>query len=359
MKLPSDLQRHLQVVPDIDEPAHRHFPPVLRLSELLQQIPAEPLIGRLLYRDALVQFAGPAGSFKSFVAVGLCCALASSKPWGRHPVKARGRVLYVAAEGGKGVGLRVAGWCHHYGMDPVELHDWFHTIPEPIQLGDPAHVEYLLARVRELQPALVVFDTRARSTVGLEENSATDQGLAIESAERIRRAADCTVLMVHHTGKSGNQRGTTAWPGAVWSELTLERSGLALDATGKPLGATVTVEKHKDAEIPAPASFDLVPVEVPAAWMPNVLDPTSRRTLVAVPADSPHTSVQTKVDRESRRQPAVDSVLEWLRAQHASTGRVPGRPTTSSWCKQSDLHLSDKTLGELIRQVKHETGETG
>jgi hypothetical protein len=284
---------------DLGEAVQGPHPPIVRLSELLQLVPAEPLVGRLLFRDSLIQLAGPAGSFKSFVAVGLACALASGKPWGQHPVRERGRVLYVAAEGGKGVGLRVAGWCHQYGLDPAELQDWFYTIPEPIQLGDPAHVEYLLEKVGELEPDMVVFDTRARSTVGLEENSATDQGVAIESAERVRRAAECAVLVVHHTGKSGNQRGTTAWPGAVWSELTLERSGLALDATGKPLGATVTVEKHKDAEIPGPASFDLVPVELPQEWLPNVPDANSRRTLVAVPAENPHTSVQSKADREA------------------------------------------------------------
>lgn len=121
-----------------------------------------------------------------------------------------------------------------------------------------------------------------------------------------------------------------AWPGAVWSDLVLERTGLSMDATGKSLGATVMVDKHKDAEIPGPKSFDMVPVEIPADWMPNVSDPRQLRTLVAVPTDSPHTSVAPMEDRATARQQHADTVATWPHQQHTETGRVPdARPRAS------------------------------
>lgn len=342
--------------PVADGPPVERMPPVVGLDALLQMIPAEPLLGQLLYRDTLAQLAGAAGSFKSFVTVGMGCAVASGQQWGQHEVTERGRVLYVAAEGGKGVGQRAAAWCLHYGIEPADLFEWFYTIPEPVQLGDEAHVDYLIEVVEKLQPELVILDTRARVTVGLEENSATDQGRAIENAERVRRSVGCTVLVVHHTGKSGSQRGTTAWPGAVWSDLSLNRTGLRTDAAGKPLGATVTVDKHKDAEIPGPKSFDLVPVEIPQGWMPNVTDAAQLRTLVAVPTDAPHTSVAPMEDRVAARQDAAAALLAWLREQHAENGRVPGRPSARKWLKGQELSMGNNRLEELLDQVKGEVG---
>ena len=83
--------------------------------------------------------------------------------------------------------------------------------------------------VNTVGAGLLVLDTRARCTLGLEENSATEQGLAVDSADSIRAAAACTVWGIHHTGRNGsNPRGSTAWDGAVWSDLRLtSESGTA------------------------------------------------------------------------------------------------------------------------------------
>lgn len=268
---------------------------VLRLSQTRDLTPAEPLIGKLLYRNTLAQYSAERGSYKSFCAVAVACAIAAGKDWAQHQVPNRGRVVYVAAEDVSGIGLRVRAWCSRYGVNPEDLEDWLFILPEPFQLGDQVvDVTEAVELVREFDADLLVLDTRHRCTVGLDENSATDQGVAIDSAERIRRAADCTVLVVHHTGTNGNQRGSTAWPGAVWSELSSTRTGHTDDNNGKPMGVTITVDKHKDAEIPGPASFDLVRETVPEEWAPNLAE-QDRLTLVAVPADEPHQLVNLRV----------------------------------------------------------------
>lgn len=272
---------------------------LMSFSDTRNSEPAVSLVGQLLYRDTLVQYSAEQGTYKSFFAMGLACAVASGESWGQHSVPERGRVVYVAAEGIHGAGVRARGWCAANGVDPGDLEGWLYFLPEPVQLGDSepkpdrngtCDVTEAVEIVRELDADLLVLDTRARCTVGLEENSATDQGRAIESAERIRRAAGCTVLVIHHAGKSGTQRGTTAWPGAAWTLLTSERSGPNRNSTGDPMGITVTVEKHKDAEVPAKMSFDLEPTTVPEDWMPK-LNEKQRSTLVAMPCSRSHADI--------------------------------------------------------------------
>ncbi len=114
---------------------------------------------------------------------------------------------------------------------------------------------------RELAALLLILDTQARCTLALEENSATEQGRAIQHAEEIQRASGATVLAVHHSGRSGDHgRGSTAWDGAVWSDLRM---------TGEDLRAKLTCAKHKDIPDGCEHHFRLVPHTVSAQAMPN------------------------------------------------------------------------------------------
>lgn len=336
------------------ELAAQEIPEVVGVDEVLDLVPADPLLGELLYRNTLAQVAGPPGTFKSFIAIGMACAIATGRDWGQHQVHQTGHVLYIAAEGGAGIGVRLAAWCKHYGVDPSEIRSRFHVMTKPIQLGADSHVAQLRTTIEQIRPELVVVDTRARSTVGLEENSATDQGVAIAALDGIREDTGACFLVVHHTGANGTQRGSTAWKGGVWSEIDLRPSGLNRDSNGKPLGATLEVVKHKDAEEPPPQSFDMEAVRVPQAWMPNVRRAAQLTTLVAVPAEQVHTSVETQGSREERKSEEGEKLREWLLAQHAQTGRVPGRPTAKDWAKSQGLSLGSDALAALVREAKAE-----
>ena len=337
-----------------EQAASLNLPELVGVDEVLGMVPADPLLGELLYRDTLAQMDGAAGSFKSFVAVGMACAIAAGRNWGQHTVERPGHILYVAAEGGAGIGVRLAAWCKYYGLDPSDIRPRFHVMTEPIQLGVDTHVEHLLNMAQQVRPDLIVLDTRARVTVGMEENSATEQGIAVENLERIRRATGACALVVHHTGRAGGERGSSAWTGAVWTNIESKRSGLNLDSNGEPLGVTLTVHKHKDAEKPPPQSFDMESARVPQEWMPNVRRIAHLSTLVATPTDEPHTPVETKASREERKGDEGQKVRAWLLAQHAETGRVPGRERAIKWKKDQGLKLGNGPLQALINEVKSE-----
>lgn len=244
---------------------------LLRVSELQNLRPPEPLIEGLLYRNTLAQISGPPGCYKSFFAIAMSCALAAGKSFGSFIVPQEGTVVYIAAEGASGLALRVSAWCEVWGVDLSLLHDRLFFLDLPLQLGNETDVGEARQVVSDLNADLVVLDTRARCTLGLEENSATHQGYAIDAADSIRAAAGCTVLGVHHSSRAGSAgRGSSAWDGAVWSDLRMEGGGLQ---------ATVRCEKHKDVPAGCDHNFALIPHTVSPELMPNTLEPC-RSTLV-------------------------------------------------------------------------------
>lgn len=271
------------------EPAH---PPRKHLRERLYTLdqlgavpPVRPLVEGLLYRDTLAQLSGAPGSYKSFVSVGLACAVAAGVPFEGHRVPRAGHVVYVAPEGSNGLRARVLAWCESNRVPVVQVARHLHVLREPLALGDWVDVSQAVEVAGELRALLTVLDTRARCTLGLEENSATEQGRAIQAAEAIQRASSGTVLGVHHSGRSGDAgRGSNAWDGAVWSDLRLK---------GAELRCQMHCEKHKDVPDGCDHHFRLVPHLVSRQAMPRWFDedgePVSddewdrgRSTLVAV-----------------------------------------------------------------------------
>jgi hypothetical protein len=261
---------------------------LLSLSALQDLPPVQPLIEGLLYRNTLAQLAGPPGCYKSFAAIAMSCALAAGKSFGDFAVPNPGTVVYVAAEGASGLAVRVLAWCEVWGVDVSLIQDRLFFLDLPLQLGDGDDVAQAADVASELNADLLVLDTRARCTLGLEENSATQQGLAIDAADSIRAAASCTVLGVHHSSRSGTAgRGSNAWDGAVWSDLRMDGGGLH---------ATIRCEKHKDVSAGCDHHFALIPHTVSPELMPSTFGP-ERSTLVISNAASGLDSLRTKSQR--------------------------------------------------------------
>jgi hypothetical protein len=129
-------------------------------------------------------------------------------------------VIYVVAEGARGMKLRVEAWEREYGpMKDVAF------LPRPVQANGDAWA-VLVEVCRRRRPALVVIDTQARVTIGLDENSNSDMSLYAERVDQIKRATGACVLTVHHLGRNGtNARGASAIDGAQDAELRIERKG--------------------------------------------------------------------------------------------------------------------------------------
>jgi hypothetical protein len=233
------------------------------VSDLGNLSPTEPLVNKLLYCDTLAQLSGPPGTYKSFFALNLACALAAGlDEWEGHKIPKRKKVIYIAAEGASGLRVRILAWCESHDIEPASLDNWLYILPNPVQLGAPTQVEQITEITKQVDAALVIFDTRARCTVGLEENSATEQGKAIEAAETIRKNTHATIWVIHHSSRNGsNPRGSTAWDGAVWSDLRITKEA--------EFAVKVEAFKHKDAPSDETFEYNLRVHTVSANLMPD------------------------------------------------------------------------------------------
>jgi hypothetical protein len=178
---------------------------------------------------------GPTGSGKSFFALDRALILAQTAP-----------VVYVAAEGAAGYAARKIAWCKQQKKGAGQL--WF--VGEAVNLLDPTEALAFTTAILPLKPALVIFDTLARCMIGGDENSARDMGLLVATCDDLRAVTGATVLVVHHTGKTGQvERGSSALRAACDFMLSLvSDDGLI----------TLTCEKSKDAEPFEPRSMRLV-----------------------------------------------------------------------------------------------------
>lgn len=211
------------------------------LAEMLTpaQMKAQPgkpyLIKTLLTLRSTAWIIGAPGSRKSFVALDMAAHIAAGRDWQGLKVR-QGPVVIIAAEGAPGMGGRITAWEAQYGPMPENVH----ILPRPVQAANAGAWAVLVKACERLAPVMVIADTQARITVGLEENSATDMGLFVNAVSAIERATGACVVPIHHTGRNGGDaRGSSALDGAQDTELKVV-------ADGKPLRGELRVEKQKD-----------------------------------------------------------------------------------------------------------------
>lgn len=206
-------------------------------ADIMLQPPPRALVKGLLNLDSESWIIGEPGSKKSFVATDIAAHVAAGRSWQGLAVHA-GPVVMIVAEGGGGLGPRLKAW---EMQNDTPMAGPIHILTRPVQAANLEAWAVLREACRRLAPVLVVIDTQARVTVGLEENSAKEMGVYIEAVRSIREATGACVLTVHHTGRrGGDARGSSAIDGAQHTELKVE-----VDAKSS-LRGKLSSEKQKD-----------------------------------------------------------------------------------------------------------------
>lgn len=225
-----------------DDPTPHVEPPTAGLcGELLtpEELESDPLpehlIEGLLSLESGAWLIGAPGSYKSFVALSMMACVGAGEPWLGLRVR-RTEVLYVLAEGRGGAGLRFAAWrIKHWRIEGV------HILPKAIQMNDYASWQEVVDLAKAMDIGLIVIDTQARVTVGVEENSAKEMGQFVQLVETLKMATGACVMIIHHTGPDGRRgRGSSAVDGAQDTALLLRRP------EGTNLLVELTSVKQKD-----------------------------------------------------------------------------------------------------------------
>lgn len=193
---------------------------LVKAADLATMPAPAPLVHGLLDLDTESWLIGAPGSLKSFVALDIAGHVGRGQEWQGHRVEQRD-VLYVAAEGQRGMVLRTRAWITRHGdMEGVTF------LPYPVKVkSTDGQWGALVELSAELHPGLIIIDTQARVATGLEENSATDMGVLTEAVSALRRATGACILVIHHTGRNGGDaRGSSALDGAQDTELKVVRA---------------------------------------------------------------------------------------------------------------------------------------
>ncbi len=242
-------------------------PPKLLHANDLSKLPAkEWLIDGELPANELACLFGASEGGKSFLALSYALSMAQ-----QH------NVVYIAAEGASGYAERIKAWCIHQRMSTGNLYFW----PQAVALLQESAVSEFVTEIAHLRPALIVVDTVAWCLVGGDENSSKDMMLFVTACERIRRETSATVLLVHHTGKSGDYRGSSALKGAMDVMIELKNDDGLITVSCAKMKDAPDFERRKLRLMPVQgtASCVLVPVEQIAPRHDNSLTTLERDIL--------------------------------------------------------------------------------
>lgn len=312
-------------------------PVELLLAELLDAgdldgIPApEPIIIDTLFVDTVARLWGESGSFKSFITLDMAGCVGTGLPFHGRRTR-RGLVVYVVAEGVRGVRKRVRAWEQHHGQKMTGVR----FLPRPVQSRSPEW-DVLIAACARLRPALIVIDTQARVTVGVEENSATEMGVFVDKVEKLRAASGACVLLVHHTGVDvGRGRGSTTVKGAMQSELSVSRKGKG----ASNVRVTLSTGKQKDDDELGDMEFCLRIIE-----LDGEADELGR----------PITSVVLEpVDPSSAAEVGEGSAAHIaLLLDRKGYGRNIGRELTRKACEDLGVKAGTDKLREIVKLRKN------
>lgn len=246
------LEQFVQVWPDPLPEYEAMLESALLDSEGLDALePPTPLIEKVLFLDSLAWLIGEPANGKSFVALDWAGHVGTGQPWCGFPVR-QGTVIYVSPESPGGVRMRKQAWEAAMGrrMDNVLF------LPLAVQAKTAGHWQSFVRVAKRREAVLIILDTQARMTVGMEENSALDMGEFVDALERLRAETNACVLVVHHkTRGAKNMRGSTALEGAASTIINSEKDGptIILSADPKDGGKT------KDLEPFDPIKLRLVP----------------------------------------------------------------------------------------------------
>src|SRR6478672_3661659 len=179
------------------------------------------LVKGIIPHPGLTVIWGPPKSGKSFWTSDVVLHAALGWEYRERRVK-QGSVVYCCFEGQSGIQARVEAFRQRFLTEEVEDVPFF---LQPVTMDLVKEHGELITAIRNVNqvPVAVVLDTLNRSLVG-SESSDEDMSAYVRATDAIRDAFNCSVLVVHHCGVSGDRpRGHTSLTGAAEAQLAVKK----------------------------------------------------------------------------------------------------------------------------------------
>lgn len=203
--------------------------PVLSVSELMAiELPDRPRFLPWLPKGGLVQVFGPRGIGKTYFTLGLAIALVTAKPFLKWDVPEATGVLIIDGEMALGdLRDRLTNLLPGRPLSSLTIlsHEHvFHTQERDLDLGVPEWQEALKEYLESREDiGVIVLDNLSCLLPGVAEDKRDDWAAKVLPFLIWLRRRGVAVVMVHHAGKGGEQRGTSAREDSLDTVVKLAR----------------------------------------------------------------------------------------------------------------------------------------
>ena len=143
---------------------------------------------------------GDSNCGKSFLALDIASHVAAGIDWFGFKVK-KGKVLYLASEGGKGFVKRIAAIRHHNNCLYEYMADNLQVLPIQVDFHKTEDFPALITSVGDQRYSLIVVDTLAMTIGSGSENDSSDMGRYIQNISHLKSNLNCHIMIIHHAGK--------------------------------------------------------------------------------------------------------------------------------------------------------------
>lgn len=177
----------------------------------------EELVEGLMFTRSLGMIFGPRGKGKTFLALSLANAIAAGTNFLTWRVPEARRILYIDGElpavDLKTRVLAICGQAPSGNLELISSEFFYSTTKVPLTITNQAHQRRLVQLLEDLAkagrgPEVVFFDNLSSMSYGTDENSNTEQDDILKFLLELRHRG-YTIIVIHHTGKGGDQRGAS------------------------------------------------------------------------------------------------------------------------------------------------------
>jgi hypothetical protein len=231
--------------------------------------PQPQIIKALCPRQGTGFLGGQSGAGKSSVAIDLGIAIASGGEFFERQVREPVGVVYLAAEGGGGIDVRILAAKRKRDITAILPLTYSSVIPD---LTDYDEVGRLIEKLKLVSVyfkdwfgiplGVVIIDTIAAAFDLQNENGNSEAARCCRQLQRISRALGAFVLGVHHYGKAqeAGLRGGSAWRAGV--DVVLAVLADRDETTGNTKNRRLVLTKNRDGLEGPIGGFDLLFIEL-------------------------------------------------------------------------------------------------
>lgn len=191
--------------------------------------PVPCFVDKLIPQGSLCAIVGAPGDGKSSIAIHSAGCTALGLDVAGYAVPEPVGNLYAAAEGALGIANRMRAFCHEKGRPLGDLDEnLVFMLHDPLDASHEALVKQVVDKTSRLptRRQVVWVDTFAASyPVGYNEDRAEHTAPMMQCFRDLAKKLGPTasVVLIHHTGKNGDVRGSSAFRGALDSMILIER----------------------------------------------------------------------------------------------------------------------------------------